>query len=139
MLVFMLCDWRQAVQWRARDHSLPELGVLWQHLAPCFVVINQSLLPRKHSVDASGHSTKQVRVKVLTDEQRKAIQSLTSPDQIPLEERRRQYMAIGRVMKSGKDLPAGLIEKWNGTGKDSKKKPLGLCLVLELASKVRVP
>ena len=82
---------------------------------------------------------KQVRVKVLTDEQRKAIQSLTSPDQIPLEERRRQYMAIGRAMKSGKDLPEGLVQKWNATGKDSMKKPLGSPLLFELGFEVRVP
>ena len=66
-----------------------------------------------------------MRVKVLTGEQKQAIQDLQSPEEIPLQERRRQYTAIGRVMKSGKDLPEGLIQKWNATGKDSMKKPLG--------------
>lgn len=81
-------------------------------------------------MDADGATTKTVRVKVLGDEQKQAIQDLQSPEQIPLEERRRQYTAIGRVMKSGKELPPGLIEKWNATGKDSAKKRLGVLQLL---------
>lgn len=77
---------------------------------------------RKHSVDETGKSQKQVRVKLLTPEQRQAIEDIKSPAEIPIEERRRQYAAIGRVMKSNKNLPEGLVAKWNATGRDSLAK-----------------
>ena len=37
---------------------------------------------------------------------------LTSPEQIPIQERRRQYNAIHRKMENGRNLPPGLAEKW---------------------------
>ena len=54
-----------------------------------------------------------MRVRALTPEQREAVANLTHPSQMPIEERRRQYNALNRRLESAKDLPPGLIEKWN--------------------------
>ena len=74
-----------------------------------------------------GEDGKQKRVKILSPEQKDAVLSLTSPDQVPLEERRRQYNAINRRIATDRNLPPGLAEKW-ANAKSSQDKFLGLLL-----------
>lgn len=52
------------------------------------------------------------RVKVLSDEQRKAISQLTSSSQIPHAERKRQFGALHRRLQHADTLPAGVLAKW---------------------------
>ena len=54
---------------------------------------------------------RQKRVKVLSEEQREALQSLSSASQIPHDERKRQWGALHRRLKQP-GLPEGLLEKW---------------------------
>ena len=67
---------------------------------------------RKPDAEASNPQ-KKLTVRVLTPEQREAVANLTHPSQMPIEERRRQHNALNRRLESAKDLPPGLIEKWN--------------------------
>lgn len=65
------------------------------------------------------------RVKVLTEEQKQAVLTLTDPSQIPIQERRRQYNAINRrITSNAKSFPPGLVEKWRDADGDSTKKLL---------------
>ena len=61
------------------------------------------------------------RVKVLTPEQREAIQSLTHPNQMPHAERKRQFGALGRRLEKSDTLPAGVLAKWECARTDLEK------------------
>jgi len=63
---------------------------------------------------------RQKRVKILSEDQREAIQSLSSASQIPHDERKRQWGALHRRLKQP-GLPAGLIEKWADAKTSSQK------------------
>ena len=92
-----------------------------------FLVGNQTLHLLNHLRTGEGEDSSKKRVKILTEEQKVAAQSLTSPDQVPLKERRRQYNAIHKRMESDesdKSLPPGLAEKW-AAAKSSQEKLLG--------------
>ena len=52
------------------------------------------------------------RVKVLSEDQRKAISQLTDASQIPHAERKRQFGALHRRMQHANTLPAGVLAKW---------------------------
>lgn len=52
------------------------------------------------------------RVKVLSEDQRKAISQLTNSSQIPHAERKRQFGALHRRMEHANTLPAGVLAKW---------------------------
>ena len=65
------------------------------------------------------------RVKILTEEQKQAVMSLTDPQQVPIQERRRQCNAINRrITSNAKSFPPGLVEKWRDADGDSTKKLL---------------
>jgi hypothetical protein len=74
--------------------------------------LSRLFILRKPDAEASNPQ-KKLRVRALTPEQREAVANLTHPSQMPIEERRRQYNALNRRLESAKDLPPGLIEKWN--------------------------
>ena len=49
---------------------------------------------------------------------------MTDPSEMPLEERRRQYNAINRRINNpntAKNLPAGLVEKWQAANTPESK------------------
>lgn len=52
------------------------------------------------------------RVKVLSEDQRKAISQLTNSSQIPHAERKRQFGALHGRMEHANTLPAGVLAKW---------------------------
>ena len=98
------------------------------------MVGNQTLYLLNHLRTGDGEDNRTRRVKTLNAEQRAAVQSLTSPDQVPLKERRRQYNAIHRRMENDKSLPPGLAEKW-AAAKTSQEKLLGCNQPLTLLGK----
>ena len=61
------------------------------------------------------------RVKILTPEQREAIQSLTHPHQMSHAERKRQFGALGRRLEKSETLPAGVLAKWECARTDLEK------------------
>lgn len=84
----------------------------------------------KSDDNENGRRTK--RVKVLTPEQRQAIQNLTDPSQMPHEERKRQFGALNRRLKDEATLPAGVLAKWE-CAKTQSQKP-GTKFFLSLAT-----
>ena len=79
--------------------------------------------PQPSAARTDGDS-KTARVKVLTPEQKQAVLELTSPDQVPIQERRRQYNAINRRFErpgAEKTYPPGLIQKWQDATDGQKK------------------
>ena len=60
------------------------------------------------------------RVRFLTPAQREAIKDLTDAKQIPHVERKRHWNALYRRLEQ-KDLPEGLLQKWQNTSTDRGK------------------
>lgn len=69
------------------------------------------------TTEGSGDRVK--RVKVLSQDQRAAIQTLTSASQIPHAERKRQWGALARRLE--KPCPAGVLAKWEAATTASAK------------------
>ena len=64
-----------------------------------------------------------LEVKVLNTEQRKIVEGLQAPSQLPAQERRMFYNALERRIQQG-NLPAGLVTKYHSAaGSHSKKLP----------------
>ena len=63
------------------------------------------------------------RIKVLTDDQKLAIQNLQKPSDLPKAERKRQFAALGRRLE--KPCPPGVLAKWEASTTDEAK-PLEL-------------
>ena len=61
------------------------------------------------------------RVKILSPEQREAIQSLTHPTQMSHAERKRQFGALGRRLEKSDTLPPGVLAKWECARSDMEK------------------
>lgn len=82
--------------------------------------------------EPASSTGRQKRVKVLTEEQRQAIQSLTSPDQMSAEERKRQQSALDRRLKKTDTLPAGVLAKWENasTTKDKRGPQSGFLMFI---------
>ena len=68
--------------------------------------------------DANGRVK---RVKVLDDEQRKAISELTDASQIPHSERKRQWGALKRRLEKEDTLPPGVLAKWEHASTPQQK------------------
>ena len=80
---------------------------------------------RSHSSVSLGgimdvSNKRQKRVKILTPEQKDAIRNLTDSNQIPHRERKRHWNALYRRLEH-KDLPEGLLQKWQSTSTDRGK------------------
>lgn len=60
------------------------------------------------------------RIRILTPAQREAIKNLTDSNQIPHTERKRHWNAFYRRLEQ-KDLPEGLLQKWQNTSTDRGK------------------
>jgi hypothetical protein len=74
------------------------------------------------------------RVKVLTEEQRAAIQNLTHPSQMSHAERKRQFGALGRRLEKSDTLPPGVLAKWECARTDLEKwgPYVPLCIYLQV-------
>ena len=74
------------------------------------------------TTDSDGNGGARVkRVKVLTEEQRQAIQNLTDPSQMTHAERKRQFGALNRRLSNSETLPAGVLAKWEAAKTQSQK------------------
>ena len=59
------------------------------------------------------------RIKVLSDDQKLAIQNLQKPSDLPAPERKRQFAALGRRLE--KPCPPGVLAKWEAATTDEAK------------------
>ena len=118
---FWICPREKNTQVFPKKHLIWYVYFSVHCLDFCFWTTSQSGILRVTAAD------KTKRVKVLTDEQKQAVLSLTDPQQIPIQERRRQYNAINRRItntSNAKSFPPGLVEKWRDADGDSTKKLL---------------
>ena len=65
----------------------------------------------------SGQNGK--RIKALTEEQKEAIRSLQTPQDLPYPERKRQFAALGRRLE--RPCPPGVLQKWEAAKTDDEK------------------
>ena len=113
-------------------HSYISLDLLYRSLRP-------SLGRQLSSVSIGsilkepGSTGRTKRVKVLTAEQREAIQSLTSPEQLPPEERKRQQSALDRRLKKTDTLPPGVLAKWENAATTQEKRGPQLGFLVSIA------
>lgn len=126
-LLSQLSSFLQVLQLKSWQH-----WCIWYHFDDSYLLARStkrslSAVSLDGIVDESNPRAK--RVKVFSEQQREAIQSMQSASELPHEDRKRHYAALSRRLKQP-GLPDGLIEKWKAAKSDRQKSfsQISLCV-----------